>query len=325
MGVISSLSPVVMSSQNHGQSFPSPDQGEGNLSGIAVPNPSENKPPLEPMAESPAQQDGELKSPDQQTTESEPASSSGDPESMGDVTQVKADEGSGSEHPLPPSLGESVEERVSKLERRHEETIAEAEHPQPLSHEKSLEERVSKLEQWQEAMDEQLKQQQQQLEEKDQKLREKDDQAMRRVAEFDNFRRRTEREKDERKLQYTCAALREILPVLDSFERARKGLSPEKLETLDAQEVHHHYQGVYKQLVTALKRLNVSHMKVEGQMFDPALHEAVMREPSQEYGEDIVMEELQRGYHLEGEVLRHAMVKVSMGPGPDDRQPVDQI
>ena len=320
MGVISNLSPVVMSSQNHGQSIPSPDQGDANPSGTT---PSENKPPLEPMAESPAQQDGELKDPDQQTAESGPVSPSGDLESMGDVTQVKADEGS--EHPLPPSPGESVEERVSKLERRHEETFAEAEHSQPLSHEKSLEERVSKLERWQEAMDEQLKQQQQQLEEKDQKLREKDDQAMRRIAEFDNFRRRTEREKDERKLQYTCAALQEILPVLDSFERARKGLSLEKLETLDAQEIHHHYQGVYKQLVTALKRLNVSHIKVEGQMFDPALHEAVMREPSQEYGEDIVMEELQRGYHLEGEVLRHAMVKVSMGPGPGDRQPVDQI
>ena len=51
-------------------------------------------------------------------------------------------------------------------------------------------------------------------------------------------------------------------------------------------------------------------------MFDPTLHEAVLREPSDEQSEDIVLEELQRGYHLNGRVLRHALVKVSMGPGP---------
>ena len=57
-------------------------------------------------------------------------------------------------------------------------------------------------------------------------------------------------------------------------------------------------------------------MRVVDQAFDPSLHEAVMREPSDEKAEDIVIEELQRGYHLNGRVLRHALVKVSMGPGP---------
>ena len=57
-------------------------------------------------------------------------------------------------------------------------------------------------------------------------------------------------------------------------------------------------------------------MRVVGQLFDPTLHEAVLREPSQEQPEDVVIEELQRGYHLNGRVLRHALVKVSMGPGP---------
>lgn len=288
-----------MSSQNHGQSIPSPEQGEAYPSGVAMPTPSEDNPSPEPVAESSAQQDGELDNP-------EPGEN---------ANQADGDEGS--EQPLPLSPGESVEERVSKLERRQEEAVEEVEQLLPPGHGTSLEERVSKLERWQEAMDQRLKQQQQQLEEKDQKLEEKESQTIRLAAEFDNFRRRSERQRDDLKLQYTCAALREVLPILDSFERARKGLSPEKLDTLDAAEVHRHYQGVYKQLVTALRRLNVSPMKVEGQMFDPALHEAVMREPSQEYGEDVVMEELQRGYHLEGQVLRHAMVKVSMGPGPD--------
>ena len=56
-------------------------------------------------------------------------------------------------------------------------------------------------------------------------------------------------------------------------------------------------------------------MRVEGQTFDPNLHEAVLREPSNDKEEDVILEELQRGYHLDGRVLRHALVKVSMGPG----------
>ena len=266
-----------MSSQNHDQPIPSPDQtpdqGEVPPSGVAMPTPPEDNPSPEPA-------------------ESTPVTS-----------------GNGAEQPLPSSPGESVEERVLKLEQRQEGSVEDMEQPLPPTQGMSLEERVSKLEQWQEAMDQQFKQQQQQLEEKDNQIR-------RRAAEFDNFRRRSERDQDKLKLRYTCAVLREILPIVDNFERARKALSPEKLETLHALDIHQDYQGIYKQLVTALKRLNVSSMKVEGQTFDPSLHEAVMRERSHDYEEDVVMEELQRGYHLEGEVLRHAMVKVSMGPGP---------
>ena len=61
-------------------------------------------------------------------------------------------------------------------------------------------------------------------------------------------------------------------------------------------------------------------MRVVGQQFDPNLHEAVLREPSEEFNEDIITEELQRGYHLEGKVLRHALVKVSMGSGQINSQ-----
>ena len=287
-----------MTSQNHGQPIPSPDHGpeqgpeQGEVSspsGVVMPTPSEANAPPEPGDEPAAQQEP--------TAASTPAPSDHGLEPKEDASQAEGDE--------------SVEERVLKLERRQEETSEDMEQRQPPSPGMSLEERVSKLEQWQEAMDQQFKQQQQQLEEKD-------NQIMRRAAEFDNFRRRSERDQDKLKLRHTCAVLREILPVVDNFERARKALSPEKLDALHAQDIHQDYQGIYKQLVTALKRLNVSSMKVEGQVFDPSLHEAVMRERSHEYPEDVVMEELQRGYHLEGEVLRHAIVKVSMGPGPDD-------
>ena len=61
-------------------------------------------------------------------------------------------------------------------------------------------------------------------------------------------------------------------------------------------------------------------MRVVGQQFDPSLHEAVLKEPSEDFNEDYIIEELQRGYHLEGKVLRHALVKVSMGPGKQSSQ-----
>ena len=138
-------------------------------------------------------------------------------------------------------------------------------------------------------------------------------QYMRIAADFDNFRKRQSRDQDDLKIQLTCTTLSEILPVVDNFERARQQLNPEGEE---AQALHRSYQGLYKQLVEVLKQLGVAPMRVVDQTFDPTLHEAVMREPSDEKAEDIVIEELQRGYHLNGRVLRHALVKVSMGPGP---------
>ena len=138
-------------------------------------------------------------------------------------------------------------------------------------------------------------------------------QYMRLAADFDNFRKRQARDNDDLRLQIACNTLSEILPVVDNFDRARQQLNPQHEE---AQNLHRSYQGLYKQLVDVFKQLGVSPMRVEGEPFDPTLHEAVLREPSEEHPEDVVIEELQRGYHLNGRVLRHALVKVSMGPGP---------
>ncbi len=138
-------------------------------------------------------------------------------------------------------------------------------------------------------------------------------QYMRLAADFDNFRKRQSRDQDDLKQQITCSTLSEVLPVVDNFDRARQQLNPEGEEALN---LHRSYQGLYKQLVDVFKQLGVSPMRVEGEPFDPSLHEAVLREPSEEHPEDVVIAELQRGYHLDGRVLRHALVKVSMGPGP---------
>jgi molecular chaperone GrpE len=123
-------------------------------------------------------------------------------------------------------------------------------------------------------------------------------QYMRIAADFDNFRKRQSRDQDDMRQQLVCSTLTEILPVVDNFERARQQLNPEGEE---AQALHRSYQGLYKQLVEVLKQQGVARMEVVGQEFDPNL-----------------CEELQRGYHRDGRVLRHAMVKVSMGPGPSD-------
>ena len=139
-------------------------------------------------------------------------------------------------------------------------------------------------------------------------------QYMRIAADFDNFRKRQARDQDDLRQQLVCSTLTEILPVVDNFERARQQLNPEGEE---AQALHRSYQGLYKQLVDVLKQQGVARMDVVGQESDPTLHEAVLREENQEHAEDIVCEELQRGYHRDGRVLRHAMVKVSMGPGPE--------
>ena len=142
-------------------------------------------------------------------------------------------------------------------------------------------------------------------------------QYVRIAADFDNFRKRQSRDQDDLKVQLVSKALTAILPIVDNFERARQQLKPESEE---AQTLHRSYQGLYKQLVEVLKQQGVSPMRVVAQQFDPNLHEAVLREPSQEFHEDIIIEELQRGYHLEGKVLRHALVKVSMGPGQQNSQ-----
>ncbi len=137
-------------------------------------------------------------------------------------------------------------------------------------------------------------------------------QYMRIAADFDNFRKRQSRDQEDLRLQIACSTLSEILPVVDNFERARQQLNPQHEE---AQSLHGSYQGLYKQLVDVFKQLGVAPMRVEGEPFDPNLHEAVLRESSDEHPEDVVIAELQRGYRLHDRVLRHALVKVSMGPG----------
>jgi molecular chaperone GrpE len=148
-------------------------------------------------------------------------------------------------------------------------------------------------------------------------VEDKQNQYLRLAADFENFRRRTQKEKEDLEQQVKCSTINELLSVVDNFERARAQLKP---STDGEMTLHKSYQGVYKDMVDRLKKIGVSPMRAEGQSFDPNLHEAVMREPSHQ-PEGTVIEELVRGYLLGERVLRHAMVKVAAPPEADTPLP----
>jgi molecular chaperone GrpE len=144
-------------------------------------------------------------------------------------------------------------------------------------------------------------------------LEDRNNQYVRIAADFENFRRRTQKEKEDLESQVKCSTINKLLPVVDNFERARLQIKP---KTDEGMNVHKSYQGVYKELVDCLKQIGVAPMRSEGQEFDPNLHEAVMRESTDQHAEGTVLEELRRGYLLGDRVLRHALVKVATAPEP---------
>ncbi len=149
---------------------------------------------------------------------------------------------------------------------------------------------------------------QQQVDQLQAQLEDRTGQFTRLTADFDNFRKRTATERENLEIQVKCNTIGSLLEVIDNFQRARSHIKPQNDGEMG---IHKSYQGVYKQLIEALKKLGVSPMRSEGQEFDPNLHEAVMREPTDEYPEGTVIDEFVRGYVLGERVLRHAMVKVA--------------
>lgn len=136
-------------------------------------------------------------------------------------------------------------------------------------------------------------------------------QYVRIAADFENFRKRTEKDKEDMELRIKCNTITELLGAIDNFERARLQIKPANDGEM---AIHKSYQGVYKQIVDALKKIGVSAMRPEGQEFDPNFHEAIFQEPTSEFPEGTVIEQIVRGYLLGDKVLRHAMVKVAAAP-----------
>ena len=142
---------------------------------------------------------------------------------------------------------------------------------------------------------------------KDEKIEELTDRLTRQMAEFDNFRKRTDKEKSQ---MYEIGAkdiIDKILPVVDNFERGLGAVKEEEKEDPFIQGM----EKVYKQLMTTLESAGVKPIEAVGQEFNPDFHNAVMHVEDENFGENTVAEEFQKGYMYRDSVVRHSMVKVA--------------
>lgn len=142
---------------------------------------------------------------------------------------------------------------------------------------------------------------------KDEKIEELTDRLTRQMAEFDNFRKRTEKEKSQ---MYEIGAkdiINKILPVVDNFERGLAAVPEEEKKN----PIMEGMDKVYKQLMTTLEEIDVKPIEAVGQEFNPDFHNAVMHVEDEELGENIIIEEFQKGYTYRDSVVRHSMVKVA--------------
>lgn len=142
---------------------------------------------------------------------------------------------------------------------------------------------------------------------KDEQIAELTDKVKRQLAEFENFRNRTEKEKAQMFNIGAKSVIEKILPVVDSFERGIKSIPAEEKEGPVASGM----EMICKQLMTVLTDLGVTPIETEGKEFDPNLHNAVMHVEDEELGENMIAEEFQKGYLYKDAVLRHSMVKVA--------------
>lgn len=141
---------------------------------------------------------------------------------------------------------------------------------------------------------------------KDEQIAELTDRVKRQLAEFENFRNRTEKEKSQ---MYTIGAkdvIEKILPVVDNFERGIKSIPEEEREAPVASGM----EMIYKQLMTELEKMEVKPIPAVGEEFNPDFHNAVMQVESEEYESGVIAQELQKGYTYRDGVVRHSMVAV---------------
>ncbi len=142
---------------------------------------------------------------------------------------------------------------------------------------------------------------------KDQQIEELNDRLIRNMAEFDNFRKRTDKEKS---MMFEMGAkdiIEKILPVIDNFERGLASISEEEKESAFAKGI----EAIYKQFIQTLEAAGVKQIEAVGKEFDPNFHNAVMHMEDDQYGENEVVEEFQKGYIYRESVVRHSMVKVA--------------
>lgn len=138
------------------------------------------------------------------------------------------------------------------------------------------------------------------------KIDELEDRVKRQMAEFDNFRKRTDKEKTAMFETGAKSVIEKILPVVDNFERGLATIPEDEVGSPFAEGM----TMIYKQLITELEKMEVVPIEAVGQEFNPDLHNAVMQVESEEYESGVIAQELQKGYTYRGSVVRHSMVSV---------------
>ncbi len=141
---------------------------------------------------------------------------------------------------------------------------------------------------------------------KDQKIEELTDRLMRTMAEFDNYRKRTEKEKSAMYDMGVKSVIEKVLPTVDNFERGLGAITEKEKDSAFAQGI----ELIYRQLITSLDEIGLKPIDAVGKEFDPNLHNAVMHGEDDSLGENVVSDEFQKGYRYRDMVVRHSMVKV---------------
>ena len=192
------------------------------------------------------------------------------------------------------TLEETAEADAENTSPEADETEADAEEKESKSFaEKMADKKKAKADKKQDALKE--------------KIDELEDKVKRQMAEFDNFRKRTEKEKTQMFETGAKSVIEKILPVVDNFERGLASVPEEEKGKGFADGMNM----IYKQLMTELESIGVTPIEAVGQEFNPDFHNAVMHVEDDEVGENIVVEEFQKGYMYRDSVVRYSMVKVA--------------
>ena len=192
------------------------------------------------------------------------------------------------------STEEAVKEAVENAEEMKEEATA-AENTEESAEAKDSDKESKKG----------FKKKEKKKDKRDEQIEQLNDKVMRQMAEFENFRRRTEQEKSQMFNMGAKNVIEKILPVVDNFERGLATVEEGADPFADGMLM------IYKQLLTTLDEAGVKPIEAVGQEFNPDFHNAVMHVEDEEVGENIVVEEFQKGYMYNDTVVRHSMVKVA--------------
>ena len=204
---------------------------------------------------------------------------------------------------------EAVEEAKKNAQEAEETEVGTEEMAEEETEEKEAEETEAKTEESEEdkKSEKKLFGKKNKKDKKDEKIEELTDRLARQMAEFDNFRKRTDKEKSQ---MYEVGAkdiIEKILPVVDNFERGLDAVKEEDKGDPFVQGM----EKVYKHLMTTLEEIEVKPIEAVGKEFDPNFHNAVMHVDDENFGENIVAEEFQKGYTYRDSIVRHSMVKVA--------------